>query len=89
MEEVITEIIDSLGLKTEEELFSSNGYGFKAVEKGLIDYEGAVGLGLIEVEDVIDKIGIEKAITEGILSKADAVKWQQETNILKGVVANE
>ena len=86
MEEgILTEIISSLGLKSEEELFSSNGYGFKAVEKGLINYEKAISLGLVETEDVIDKIGIEKAIAEGVLTEAEAIQWQQETNILKGV----
>ena len=82
----ITEIINSLGLTSEEELFSSNGYGFKAVEKGLVNYEEAIALGLIEEEDVIDKIGIDKAITEGILTKAEAEIWELESNSLKEVI---
>ena len=83
-EELKTDILTTFGI-TEEELYSSVEYGYRAVEEGLISYDGAINLDLLPEEDVIEKIGIEKAIAEGILSKAEAIQWQKDTDNLKGV----
>lgn len=76
-EELKTGILNRFGI-TEEELFSSVEYGYRAFEEGLISYDKAINLGLLPEKDVIEKIGVEKAITEGVLSKAEAIKWQKE-----------
>ncbi len=82
-EETTAEIISVLGLSSEEELLGSLCYGLKAVDKGLVDYEEAISLGLLEAEDVVERIGVEKAVAEGVLTEAEAVQWKKETEELK------
>lgn len=87
-EEIITEIVDSLGLASEEELTSTMANCFKAVDEGLIEYDEAISIGLLEAEDVVEKIGLEKAVAEDVLTEDEAEQWKKEEQQLKGVVSH-
>ena len=81
-EEIITEIVDSLGLASEEELTSTMANCLKAVDEGLIEYDEAISIGLLEAEDVVEKIGLEKAVAEDVLTEDEAEQWKLESNSL-------
>lgn len=77
METRLIEIATTMGL-TEDELNSSKEYGFEAVEQGLTDYNEVIDLGLLDLYDVVERIGIKQALNDGIISKLEAEQMYNE-----------
>ena len=81
--DVIADICDALDLSSDEELYHDRSNQLKAIDNGLISYDEAVCLGLMDTEDVVDTIGLDEAVSNGVLTKAEAKQWERESAILK------
>ena len=80
-EEIINEILEFIGVSSIQELGTQDV--FKAIENNFVSYNDAICFGLIDDETVIEEIGTEKAIAEGILTETEAIQWEKETQELK------
>ena len=74
MEELLEKVLEEFEVESEEELL--NNYGtkdfYKKAKEGALSYDELICLGYLESEDVIETLGIEKALSEGIISKEEA-----------------
>lgn len=74
MEGLLEDVLEEFEVESEEELL--NNYGtkdfYKKAKEGALDFDELICLGYLEAEDVIETIGTEKALSEGIISKEEA-----------------
>lgn len=74
MEMLLTGVLEEFEVESEEELL--NNYGtkdfYKKAKEGVFSYDELICLGYLEAEDVIETLGIEKALSEGVISKEEA-----------------
>ena len=79
MEELLKNVLEEFEVASEEELL--NNYGMKdfynKVKEGTFTYEELISLGYLDVEDVVETIGVEKALSEGVISKEEAERVEQ------------
>lgn len=78
MEELLKNVLNEFEVNSEEELL--NKYGtkdfYKKAKEGALTYDELICLEYLEIEDVIETIGIEKALSEGAISKEEAEKYK-------------
>ena len=78
MGELLESVLAEFEVDSHEELL--NKYGtkdfYKKVKEGVFSYSELIFLGYLEVEDVIETLGTEKALSEGIISKAEAEDYK-------------
>lgn len=79
MEELLKEVLEVFEVNSEEELL--NKYGtkdfYKKAKEGSLSYDNLICLGYLEAEDVIETLGIEKALDKGIISKEEAENYKE------------
>ena len=79
MGELLNNVLEEFEVNSEEELL--NKYGMKdfytKVKEGTFSYDELISLGYLDVEDVVETIGVEKALSEGVISKEEAKKVEQ------------
>ena len=74
-EDIIEAVLDYFEVNSEEEVYNNYGLNdfLKMAEEDVISYDEAIAIGLLDVEDVIDKIGVTKCYEEGLISQAEAI----------------
>lgn len=94
MEGLLNNVLEEFEATSEEELL--NNYGMKdfynKVKEGIFSYDELISLGYLDVEDVIETIGTEKALSEGIISKEEAErveKYKKEGTYISGINLEE
>ena len=89
MEELEKAVLEEFEVDSHEELL--NKYGtkdfYKKVKEGVFSYNELISLGYLELEDVIETLGTEKALSEGIISKKEAEDYKKLT--IKGINLEE
>ena len=89
MEELEKAVLEEFEVASHEELL--NKYGtkdfYKKAKEGVFSYNELISLGYLELEDVIETLGTEKALSEGIISKAEAEDYKKLT--IKGINLEE
>ena len=74
MEELVKAVLEEFEVESEEELL--NNYGtkdfYKKAKEGVLNFDELICLGYLEAEDVIETLGTEKALSEGVISKEEA-----------------
>ena len=74
MEELVEKVLEEFEVESEEELL--NNYNtkdfYKKAKEGALDFDELICLGYLKAEDVIETLGTEKALSEGIISKEEA-----------------
>jgi len=79
MEELVEKVLEEFEVESEEELL--NNYGtkdfYKKAKEGVLDFDELICLGYLEAEDVIETLGIEKALDKGIISKEEAGNYKE------------
>ena len=82
MEDLVKNVLDEFEVESEEELL--NNYGtkdfYKKAKEGVLDFDELICLGYLEAEDVIETLGTEKALSEGIISKEEAEGYKIMVN---------
>lgn len=75
---LVDEVLEEFEVNSEEELL--NNYGtkdfYKKAKEGALTYEELVCLDYLDFIDVIETIGIEKALDEGVISKEEAEEYK-------------
>ena len=83
MEELLNNVLEEFEVTSEEELL--NNYGtkdfYKKAKEGRLSYSELICLGYLEVEDVTETLGTEKALSEGIISKEEAEEYKKEVKL--------
>lgn len=93
MEELLNNVLEEFpDVNSEEELL--NKYGtkdfYKKAKEGVLDFDELICLGYLEDVDVIETLGVEKALNEGIISKEEAKQYEEESKLgLKGINLEE
>ena len=79
MGELLESVLAEFEVDSHEELL--NKYGtkdfYKKVKEGVFSYSELICLGYLDVEDVIETLGVEKTLSEGIISKEEAKQVEQ------------
>lgn len=90
MEEVLNSVLDEFKVSSEEELLNNHGtkdFYLKAKE-GIFTYEELISLGYLNIDDIVKTIGIEKSLSEGIISEEEAKQIKKE-GISSGINLDE
>ena len=92
MEELLKEVLEVFEVNSEEELL--NKYGtkdfYKKAKEGVLSYDNLICLEYLQAEDVVETLGIEKALDKGIISKEEAENYKDMVkNGLKGTNLEE
>lgn len=89
MEGLEKAVLEEFEVDSHEELL--NKYGtkdfYKKAKEGVFSYNELISLGYLELEDVIETLGTEKALSEGIISKKEAEDYKKLT--IKGINLEE
>ena len=89
MEGLEKAVLEEFEVASHEELL--NKYGtkdfYKKAKEGALDFDELICLGYLELEDVVETLGTEKALSEGIISKEEAEDYKKLT--LKGINLEE
>lgn len=74
----LNKVLEVFGVASEEELLNKyNSLSFyKKAEEGALEFDELIDLGYLETEYVVKKLGIEKALSEGIISKKEAKNYR-------------
>lgn len=74
MEGLVKDVLEVFEVASEEELLNNYGVNdfYKKVEEDVFSYDEFITLGYLDVEDVTNRIGVEEALAEGLISKEEA-----------------
>ena len=74
MEELLEKVLEEFEVESEEDLLNTYGTKdfYKKAKEGALSYDNLICLGYLEAEDVVETLGTEKALSEGIISKEEA-----------------
>ena len=79
MEGLLKDVLEEFEVESEEDLLNTYGTKdfYKKAKEGALDFDELICLGYLDVEDVIETLGVEKTSSEGIISKEEAKQVEQ------------
>lgn len=79
MEMLLTGVLEEFEVESEEELLKKYGTKdfYKKAKEGVFSYDELICLGYLEAEDVVETLGIKKALSEGVISKEEAENYKE------------
>lgn len=92
MEELLKDVLEEFEVASEEDLLNTYGTAdfYNKAKEGALSYDNLICLGYLDVEDVVETLGTEKALSEGIISKEEAENYKEMVKQgLKGINLEE
>lgn len=80
MGELLNDLLEEFGVTSEEELLNNGVKDFyEKAKDGVFSYDELICLGYLDLDDVVKTIGIEKALSQGVISKEEAGQYKKES----------